>query len=67
MSHSSMQSCTAMHRVWTEERREIKLALLAMGRTHLDDQDGFKVEEAEQEGLRSVLVLVQKVAHDNQR
>ena len=40
---------------------------LAMGRTHLDDQDGFKVEEAEQEGLSSVLVLVQKVAHDNQR
>ena len=38
-----------------------------MAWTDLDDQDEFKVEEAEQERLSSVLVLVQKVRHGDQR
>ena len=37
-----------------------------MGRTHLDDQDDFEIEEAEQESLSSVPVLLQKEAHANQ-
>ncbi len=35
--------------------------------TDLDDQDEFEVEEAEQERLSSVPVLVEKVRHGDQR